>query len=171
MSEILMQSIGILGAACSIVSYQFKDNRKYFVLQALCGLCFGVHYWLLGAYTGSILDFICLIRGFGYAVERNRKPYFTLILSCSLILAATALTYGGYLSLLPCAALLTSSVGMFTGRPTGMRILQFTVVSPSWLIYNICTFSIGGILCEAFNMLSILVYFIRTKLLKKDISA
>ena len=36
---------------------------------------------------------------------------------------------------------------MFTGRPTGMRILQFTVVSPGWLIYNICTFSIGGILC------------------------
>lgn len=159
----------MLPAALFRISSRTIGNTLFYRHCAVFVSVFTIGCW--GHTPARFLDFICLIRGFGYAVERNRKPYFTLILSCSLILAATALTYDGYLSLLTCAALLTSSVGMFTGRPTGMRILQFTVVSPGWLIYNICTFSIGGILCEAFNMLSILVYFIRTKLLKKEISA
>ena len=68
------------------------------------------------------------------------------------------------------SAQLVGSIGMFWGHETGMRILQFTFVSPAWLVYNFFMHSIGGILCEIFNMTSILVYFVRTRLLKQKIS-
>ena len=84
MSEVLAQGVGILGAALSIFAYQFKDNRKYFVLLALSGVCFGVHFLLLGAFTGALLNFINVVRGFGYTFERNKKPYITLVLSVTL---------------------------------------------------------------------------------------
>lgn len=167
MKDIVVQMIGIAGALLGILSYQFKDNRKYYTGQALSGLCFGVHFFLLGAYTGAFLNFINLGRGFGFAAEKNKKPYITLVSVCVLYVAATALTYDGALSILACAAQLIGSIGMSTRRPSGMRILQFTLVSPSWIIYNGFVGSIGGILCETFNMASILVYFARTKLLKR----
>lgn len=164
--DLLIQIVGLIGAALGILSYQFKDNRKYFAGQALSGLCFGFHFLLLGAYTGSLLNFINLLRGFGFAVEKKKKPYVTFITVSILYLAATASTYDGGLSMLACAAQLVGSIGMFSRHPAGMRVLQFTLVSPAWMIYNGCVGSAGGIVCEAFNMTSIAVYFIRTKFLK-----
>lgn len=170
MSEVLAQGVGILGAALSIFAYQFKDNQKYFVLLALSGVCFGVHFLLLGAFTGALLNFINVVRGFGYTFERNKKPYITLVLSVTLYVSATVFTHGDALSILACAAQVVGCVSMFWGHKTGMRLIQFTLISPAWLIYNGCTGSIGGVLCETFNMTSIIVYFIRTKLLKKEIT-
>ena len=170
MKMILIQALGVLGAVLSIFAYQFKDNRKYFTILAFSGFCFGLHFYLLGAFTGALLNFINVIRGFGNTFEKNKKPYITLMLTSVLYIAATVFTHGGALAILACAAQLVGSIGMFWGHETGMRILQFTFVSPAWLVYNFFMHSIGGILCEIFNMTSILVYFVRTRLLKQKIS-
>lgn len=167
MTALLIQLVGLVGAALGIASYQCKSNRLYYSAQALSGLCFSVHFFLLGAYTGALLNFINIFRGFGFAAEKNKKPYVTLAVSCVLYLAATAFTFDGALSALACAAQLLGSVGMFFGHPTGMRVVQFLTVSPSWIVYNAFVGSLGGIVCEVFNMCSIVVYFLRVKVFEK----
>ena len=62
MKMILIQALGVLGAVLSIFAYQFKDNRKYFTILAFSGFCFGLHFYLLGAFTGALLNFINVIR-------------------------------------------------------------------------------------------------------------
>lgn len=157
------QLIGLLGAALGMLSFQFKDNNKYYTAQALSGLCFAVNFFLLGAYTAALLNLINLIRGFGFAFEKGDKPNKTLITVCILYIAATALTYNGPLSLLVGASVLVGSYGMWSRKPTLMRILQIGFISPAWLLHNVLTASLGGIVCEVFNMLSVIVYFIRIK--------
>lgn len=119
MKMILIQALGVLGAVLSIFAYQFKDNRKYFTILAFSGFCFGLHFYLLGAFTGALLNFINVIRGFGNTFEKNKKPYITLILTSVLYIAATVFTHGGALAILACAAQLVGSIGMFWGHETG----------------------------------------------------
>ena len=65
MTEIVAQLFGVIGAIITIYSFQFKDNKLYFSAQAAGGLCFAINFYLLGAYTGSLLNLINVARGFG----------------------------------------------------------------------------------------------------------
>ena len=57
------------------------------------------------------------------------------------------------------------TLSMWTRNGKTIRVAQLAVVSPFWLLYDalIPTPSIGGILCEVFNMISVVVSFIRFK--------
>lgn len=166
---IFIQALGILGALICILSYQCKENRIYYVGQAVSGLCFSIHFFLLGSYTGALLNFINIFRGIGYAAEsaKHKRAYGTLLGSSVLYVLATIFTYDGPFALVACAAQLIGSAEMFWGHPIGMRVLQFFFVSPGWILYNGNAGSIGGVLCETFNMVSILVFFLRTRLLPR----
>ncbi|MBO7407425.1 MAG: YgjV family protein, partial [Clostridia bacterium] len=48
-----------------------------------------------------------------------------------------------------------------------IRFGQLIAVSPCWLAYNVFMFSIAGILLESFNIISIIVYYIRRRINKK----
>ena len=115
-----------------------------------------------------MLNLINVARGFGYIAEKKQKPYKTLVGVCILYVAATIFTFDGPLSVIACAAQLIGSFGMFLRNPAKMRIIQLAAVSPMWLIYNVFTFSIGAIVCESANMLSVILFFVRTKLLKGE---
>ena len=53
------------------------------------------------------------------------------------------------------------TVAMWTHNGKTMRIAQLCLVSPMWIVNNIYYFSIGGILCEVFNMVSVIISFVR----------
>ena len=58
-------------------------------------------------------------------------------------------------------ALMASSVVMHGGNGKHIRILQLFYTSPVWLVHNFYNFTLGGILCEAFCICSVLVSFLR----------
>jgi hypothetical protein len=58
-------------------------------------------------------------------------------------------------------AQLVGTLAMWSRNGKTIRVLQLFCVSPLWLIHNIFVFSIGGILCEVFNLGSIIVSLIR----------
>lgn len=168
MYQFVTQAVGILGAVITILSFQFKDNRRYYTAQALGGLCFAINFFMLGAYTGSLLNLINVGRGFGFAVEKGKKPNVTLVSVCALYVLATVFTFDGALSVVACAAQLIGSFAMWTRKPGPMRVLQFFLVSPMWLVYNGFVGAVGGLICETFNMISVAVYFIRMKFFPKQ---
>ena len=59
------------------------------------------------------------------------------------------------------SAMLVSTHVMWKNDGNVIRKAQFFFVSPMWLINNIIVFSLGGIICESLNMLSIIVSYIR----------
>ena len=56
---------------------------------------------------------------------------------------------------------------MWTNDPDKIRIGQLSVTTPCWLVYNVFTWSISGIITESFNLVSICVYYVRQAVRKK----
>lgn len=161
MLNIIAQAVSILGMALSILSFQCKENKKFFISQAASGACFAVSFLLLGSTTAAFLNFINIFRGwvFGFAPKKYRG---LLAVTVSVMyIVSTVLTYGGWLSILVLVAQLIGTAVMYTDSGKVIRIAQLSFVSPAWLTHNIFSGSIGAVLCEIFAITSTVVSLVR----------
>jgi len=158
--EIIAQIISIAAMIVSIFSVQFKTNKAMFICRGISGFMFSLSYFLLGAYTGAALNLINLLRSILVINKKTQgRPYMALIIA--IYATATAFTFGGYLSILILLAQSAESFVMWGRNGKHIRYCLLFFVSPIWLFYNIMSFSIGGILAEAFVITSTIVSFIR----------
>lgn len=172
--EIAGQLIGIAAMLFLIFSFQFKRNRSHFLMQAAGSLLFCLHYALLGGFGGLAMESLNLTRAVILlgGEKTHRRPVLILQLAAAVGLTALiiALSEPGparWLGLFPCIAQTSNLLGSWEGRPQKIRLVQLCAVSPAWMLYN-CLLtppSVGGILCESFNILSVLVYFFRVRIL------
>lgn len=159
--ELIAQAIGILGTCSMFLSFQIKKNSTFFVVQCLSGLFFALNFLLLGAYTGSIFNFINILRGGILAGGKKFKKTAFLVLLQALYIAAVIFTYNGFFSVLALIAQLVGTFAMWSQNGKTIRMAQLFCVSPIWLVHNIFVFSIGGIICEVFSIISIIVSLVR----------
>ena len=52
----LIQLLGLVGSVIAITALQSGSRKKLLSLQALCCVLWVVHYSLLGAYTGALIN-------------------------------------------------------------------------------------------------------------------
>ena len=161
--EIFAQALGFVGAAIYVFSFQIRNVKKLFLMQALGAVFFTVHFLLLGAHTGALQNSLSILRGI-ILLFRDRKwakSRFTLAGLIILFIISGIVTYSGPLGLLPMVAMIVSTLAMWTGDGFKIRVTQLAATSPCWLIYNISVMSVSGILTESFNIISVIVSFIR----------
>lgn len=161
MIEIIAQIIGIMAAAVSIISYQCKNNKALYILQGLSGLLFALNFLLLGAVTAAYMNIINLFRGtlFSFGKKLHKLPVSIALIAGYIVV--TIITYEDFLSIVILLAVICGTLSMATRNGKTIRIVQFAICSPSWLVHNIIKFSIGGIITEVFSMLSIIISFLR----------
>ena len=159
------QTLGIVGMMLAMISFQCKKNSVFCTLQALSGLSFTLHFFILGSIVQGALNMFNILRGlaFGFAPKKSRK--FFAVLLFVLYTGAALVTYDPndalWLTLVILAAQLLGTVTMYAGNAKVIRIVQLLYISPAWMVSNIITFSIGGILCETFNIISSAVALFR----------
>lgn len=170
--SVIGQAIGLFAAVSIIISFQFKDNKKLFFLQACSTVLFTLHYLFLGlggdngAYAGMAQNFggfifrILLLVSEKYEKLKSPLALTTVCAYCA-VTAAVTFDKSNIICILPMIANLICMGAMWTRKPNIIRAAQFFVVSPCWLIFNISAFSIAGIFTESFNIISIIVYYIR----------
>lgn len=162
MYELIVQAVGVLGAAAMILSYQFKNNKILFLMQGIGGLLFAVHFLMGGNYTASFFNFINLIRGTVLAFGGKRcESWWLGGLFATSYAVVTVLTYGGVVSLLIMVAQIASTIALWSKRGTWIRLEQMAINTPAWLTNNIVFFSLGGIITESFCFVSAVVSLIR----------
>ncbi len=162
-----VQLIGYGGMICAFLSFQCRKNRNYFFLQSGCGLCFAIQFALLGGWSGFLCNIFAIFRGIVMARgEKARKWYFLAFIEAGFVLS-TALSIAVFhepvwIALLLFVAQGGGTLAMWTNNGKTIRLFQFFASSPIWLVHNtVYAFSLGGILCEIFNMVSVAVSFIR----------
>ncbi len=162
-----VQLIGYAGMLCAFFSFQCKKNRNYFLLQAGCGLFFAWQFAMLGGWSGVLCNVFALFRGIIFA-RRDKfsgRRYLVGIEAgfvLSLILSITVFAEPLWVVLLLFVAQAGGTLCMWSNNGRTIRIFQFCVSSPIWLIHNtVYAPSLGGVLCETFNMISVVVSFIR----------
>jgi len=161
MYNIIAQAIGILGTCAAIFAFQCKKNTHLFLSQALSGLLFTVNFIMLGSYGGAFLNLVNVFRGaaLAYAPEKHRKT--VCIVSIALYILVTVFTYTGFLSIMILFAQIVGTITMLINSGKIIRLAHLCVLAPIWMYHNFACGSIGGVLCEAFNITSIIVSIIR----------
>ncbi|MBQ9162595.1 MAG: YgjV family protein [Clostridia bacterium] len=168
MVDIIAQALGLVGLFIIVLSFQFKKNSSFFLLQGAGGFMFFLNFILIGAYGGAMFNLCNLLRGLVF-MKDARKPWKLAVVELAY---ASCFAFSVYLDhspkqiilvAIPCVALLIMSVFMWLGDPGHIRVCQIACSSPGWIIHNIFNLSIGGLLCESFNMISSFIYLIRRK--------
>jgi len=164
---ICIQIIGLIGLLMNVISFQANTNKRIVRMQIFGCLFWIVHFMLLGqhsagAYTGAALNAAGLLRNCVFAL-RPRKwaahPAWLYIFCVGYILCGI-FTWSGPVSLLPTAAMLLGTVGLYVLNPKITRRFGM-VASCGWLIYNVLTRSFAGIVCEIFTQTSIVVAMVK----------
>jgi hypothetical protein len=166
LTDIIAQGLGIVGMVIMILSFQCKSNKVFFLMQAAGSIMFVLNFLLIDAYGGSFFNAAGLIRGL--LLSKNGKKIWKFVT----IEALFALSYVGgalldhstqqlILTAIPCIALVIITVFMWKGNPKHIRYAQISCSSPAWIVHNIFNFSLGGLICECFNMISSAIFLVR----------
>ena len=169
----LAQVIGIVAMAANVLSFQFKKKNTVIFCQLIGATLFAVNMFMLGAMMGGLLNVIAFIRALVYINKDKLKikdgflcAFFMLLYAVSYVLVFTVFgkeptPINFILELVPLIGMAVMTVA-FSGKSAKViRVTGFFVTSPCWLIYDIVNFSLGGILCEAFSMVSAAVSYFR----------
>ena len=169
MTNIVAQTLGIFGMLAAMISYQCKKNKNYFIFQGLSGAFFSAQFILIGAWAGLIFNAYNIIRALAYQSKKARSVACVISLECLVLTAALISIFvfkeAWWLVSFTLIAQITGTFAMWTRDGKKIRVSQMAVVSPFWLLYDLLipVPSIGGILCEVFNMTSVVISFIRFK--------
>ena len=169
MTEIIAQIVGYAAMATVCLSFQVKNPRgTLWVMAAATGL-FSLHFGLLGAITGSILNALNVLRNLAILCTDSRKltgkiAMHTLSLAylvapfVFLLLPDTSV---GIADFVLGVVMTVASYLFWCQRAKVIRIVHFFAVSPGWMVYNLLNGSLPGVFTETLNMLSVVVYWIR----------
>ena len=167
MTEIVAQGFGILGLIVIVASFQFKDNKRFFILQGMGSMSFFLNFIMIGALAGALFNLTNFVRGMLFSKDRNKK--WKLILTEVLYTGCFVFSlisvkdnfFQIFLSFLPFAALFAMSICMWKGNGKHIRYSQIFYMSPAWIVHNIFNFSLGGLVCEIINMISSSIALVR----------
>lgn len=167
LKEIISQVFGLIGLVIIVSSFQCKKNRNFFLLQAIGSCMFFVNFIMINAYAGAFFNLTNFARGLLFSKEDKKLWKLVLIIALYTFCYAFSvmLIWGDwfmiFIASLPYVTLIAMSVFMWLANGTYIRYFQVSLMSPAWIIHNIFNFSLGGILCESFNMISTIVSFVR----------
>ncbi len=170
--EITAQAISIFGMLCNVLSFQQKSQKRVIACQLAGAFLFTVSYLMLGAYVGALLNCVAIVRAIIYMNKEKFKAEkiiwlygFTAVYLITYLLTFTVFgkefdLKNAIVEFLPIIGMVATTVSFRLKDAAAVRRLGLVSV-PSWLIYNIFNFSLGGIICEIFCCCSIVIGMIR----------
>lgn len=158
---LVAQGIGILAMLFNIFSFQCKKNKHLVLMLGTGSLLFAVNYLLLGSLAGAGFNLGNILRSV-MVLKKKTKATALFAVICLLYTAVALVTFESIWTLVLLASQLAATWAIWYKNGAVIRKLQFFFVSPVWLINNIfVAFTIGGIICEVFTILSVIVSFVR----------
>ena len=122
-SNLLVQAVGLIGTALYFLSFQCRRNRSLFRVQFLSYLFYTTHLLLLGAVTGGMSYIINTLRSLCLGSKwKFARTWAMCLIICLLQIATLIVTWSGWISLLPVAANIASTIGGYTHNPRTIRL-------------------------------------------------
>lgn len=169
MQVIIAQILGIIALIITVICYQLNSHKKILICQIAASTLFSIDLFLLGAYTGTLLNIIGICRGVVfYQREKYKWANSKLVPAFFMVAAAVcvAVTYKSPVDLIPLIGIESTTIALYVKNPKYIRL--FTLPSPpSWLVYNVVNGNIGGIMNEIFVFTSIIIAMIRYDIPKR----
>ncbi len=167
--ELIGQIIGFIGTIFVIIGMQQKKYDRIVLCKITNELIAVVHYLLIGAYTGMMINFASSITN-GVYWYRNKKGKSTTvfqILFGGMFVVLGILSWQGPISIFAVMAKLVSSVSLGIHNPRVIRILNL-ISNPCWLVYNSYMGTISGIISDCLVITSVVIAVIRLDICKQS---
>jgi len=171
-TAIIAQIVGLFAMAFNIFSYQQKTQKAAIAFQLGGSILFAVNYLMLGAVVGGILNAVGTVRALVFLNKEKlnaTRPVwligFTAVYLLSYVLTFTlfgkeATLFNLIVEFLPVIGMTATTISFRLSDAKDIR--RFGLISsPSWLVYNIVSFSVGAIICEVLSLGSIFIGMFR----------
>ncbi|MBQ8382669.1 MAG: YgjV family protein [Clostridia bacterium] len=167
--DLIARIVGYVAMATVCLSFQVKNPRgTLWVMAAATGL-FSIHFALLGAVTGCILNALNVLRNLAILCTDAHKlsgkiamhvlsPAYWAAPFVFLLLPGVTV---GIPDFVLGVIMTIASYVFWHQNATSIRVVHFFAVSPGWMVYNVLAGSIPGVITETLNMLSVVVYWVR----------
>lgn len=172
-TNILAECIGVCGFLATVVSYQCKSRKKILLLQLFSTTCWTIHFFLLGALSGAVLNAVGAMRCIVFASrgENNRAGKIAdwigwIPIFLGMTVLSTIFTWDGWISLLPFCGMILTTFALRAPTAKLVRLISLPN-DPMWLAYNALCGSISGVITEVCIILSILVGMVRHDIRRK----
>lgn len=156
--ELAGQIFGWLAALLTFMSYQCKEHKKLIIVQSLSTVSICISYSLLGAWSGMLLNVICILRNFIiYKKDVRIFSYSFWPYMLALVMGLTGIfSWQGYMSLLIVIALMINTMFLYFPNVQNLR-KSILVTSTMVLIYNACYSVWGGVANEIIAIISAII--------------
>ncbi len=171
--------LSLIGMVFTVISFQARSKKWLLFIQTAGSTFFFISYFFLGGIFGAIINSYYLIRNFVFlSIDSGKEPKKARI-ACAIFCTMYVITYIVYtliarpglkndlLNLLPVLATIPGTIALVETKPVRLRLWKIPD-SLFWLTYNTSVLSLGGILCEIFNLTSNTISIIRFRDKKKE---
>ena len=147
-------------------------------MQLIGSSLFFVNYFLIGAWVGALLNVLSMLRAIVYwkreLFRADKIIWVYAICLADIAVYVMSFTVFGtepllenfLVELLPVAGIMLTTVSFYLGDARRVRFIGL-FNAPLWLTYNIIVFTVGGIVCEAVGLCSIVIGILRYDIRKK----
>lgn len=159
-----IQLIGILAFCVLVLSFYKKNPRTILMYQIVANFAYTVHYFLLGALSGTFISFVGIFRNMAFLKIKKQKKLLAIIV-ISIYLLITIIFYENVYSLFPMIANSIYLLLMIRGSRKDL-IIGGIISSVLWMTYAIFVNSYASIITEFILLVSNTVQLV--KLIKKS---
>lgn len=156
-----IQTLGSIALVFSLLVFQVNSKRRMLFLHSGSSLFYAVHFFLLGGYSGAVVNFVNAIRNTTFFSLRHKKrSLFLPILFIVLYMSVVVLTWKDIYSILPLIGAVFGTLAFWQKNPRMIRIFSL-LVAPPWFIYATLVGSVPMMISESIMFLSDLIGLIR----------
>ena len=171
MNMFLIQLIGAVGYFDLALSYYKKNKKEILYIQIFAYIFFTIHYYLLGAVTGTVCNLLCLLAIiiiYIFNKENKLENVRTLVIGIiPFMVLISFLSYQNIFSIFPIIASVISLFSFINCEENTIRFIGI-ISGVCWLVYAILYKSYVAIIFEILIVVSTIYAFIKNKYLVKN---
>ncbi|MEE0955671.1 MAG: YgjV family protein [Eubacterium sp.] len=153
------QFVGAFATICMFITFQMNDRKKILFVQIINSIAWIIHYLMLSAMSGVVINVVCFIRNLIFQ-QRGKKKWadsnLIPIVTCALEILLTVMVWKDGFDVLACTAASLQTTSLWMKEPKKIRIFSF-IASPIWIVYDLHHASYVGILTEVITMTSLII--------------
>ena len=161
--NLIGQFVGFVAIAVAFLSFQVKKKTGILAIQALANFIWAIHFFMIGATAGCVMNLIATARNLIFAKRESCKwlkgVWLPTVISI-IITTISILTRESWFDAILIPSTILSTYTYCLGNERVIR--NSTVfVSLTWIVFNIVSISISGVIAEIFNLTSLTIAIIR----------
>ena len=163
-NAMIAQGLGLIAVIITFISFQASSRKRILMLQVISSTIFAIGYFILGEFTGAVINLIAVVRNILFYNKENKYIAklgwgVPIILAVAMVIAGI-FAWTDWYSILFIVVLAVNTICFAVPDAQFMR-KSILVTSPLVLVYNIFARSVPGVFNETIALVSSIIGIIR----------